>query len=121
MPVIGVAQDITAIVGRVVTRHSLHGGNNHIVVAFNHAYQGLNQGLTVAQVDIQGQSHTTETLCVLTRIKKLLMIGMSQVIPVRQLAKLKRKYKHCHALLIIQAVSHKLKQSHALQGCGVHG
>ncbi len=121
MPVIGVAQDITAIVGRVLTHHFLIHGNKRIVVAFNHAYQGLNQGLTVAQADIRGQSHTTETLCVLTRIKKLLMIGMSQVIPVRQLAKLKHKHKHCHALLTIQAVSHKLKQSHAHQVYGVHG
>ena len=121
MPVIGVVHDITAIVGRVVTLLSPHGGSKPIVGALNRVFQELNQGLIAVLADIQGQLHITGILYVPTHIKKLLMIGTLQAILVRQLVKLKRNRKHCHALLIIQAVSHKLKQSHALQGCGVHG
>jgi anthranilate/para-aminobenzoate synthase component II len=74
--VIGMVQDITAIVGRVVTRHSLHGGNNPIVGQRKPVFKGLKQERKVAQQITLVQSHIQETLCVLTRTKKLLMIGM---------------------------------------------
>ena len=74
--VIGMVQDITAIVGRVVTRHSLHGGNNPIVVQLQLVRQELKQKLKVAQLITQAQSHIQEILCVPIHTKKLLMIGI---------------------------------------------
>lgn len=74
--VIGMVQNITAIVGRVATLLSLHGGNNPIAVQHKLVFKELKQELKVVQQITLVQSHIQEILCVPIHIKKLLMIGM---------------------------------------------